>query len=80
MTTIRENIFRVTYAELGKPTERGFVDVPSDVPGGGQVLIDAADLNYIQKMRSAGYEPVFHISRTKAFSGDFVVVGRQWKS
>jgi len=76
MTTIRENIFRVTLSEIGNPIDRGFFEM-SD---GGQVLMDAADIRYIKEAKEGGYEPVFFISRTHALGNDFVVVGRQWKA
>jgi hypothetical protein len=76
MTTIRENIFRVTFDEIGSPVERGYYDLPN----GGKVLIDLADMRYIQQAKSGGYDPIFFVSRTKSLEGDFVVVGRQWKA
>jgi hypothetical protein len=76
MTAIRENVFQVTYAEIGRPTVHGFVDVP----GGGQLLIDQGDIRYIREMVAAGYEPLFFVSRTTALGNDYVVVGRQWKA
>ncbi len=76
MTAIRDNIFRVEHSELGNPRDRGFFDLPN----GARLLIDQADLRYIQEAKSEGYEPAFFISRTHAFDNDFVVVGRQWKA
>lgn len=76
MTAIRDNVFQVTHSELGHPFEHGFYDVA----GGGQLLIDEADVRYIREAQRAGYEPVFFISRTTALGNDYVVVGRQWKA
>ncbi len=76
MTQIRENIFRVTVDELGNPPDRGYYAVD----GLGEVLIDQADLRYIEEMETLGYEPIFHVSRSKALNGAFVVVGRQHKA
>ncbi|AIE84031.1 hypothetical protein OP10G_0663 [Fimbriimonas ginsengisoli Gsoil 348] len=76
MTTIRDNVFRVSYHEIGKPTYHGFVDVP----GGGKLLIDQGDIRYIREATADGYEPTFFISRTTALGNDYVVVGRQWKA
>lgn len=76
MTQIRENIFRVSLSELGSPEDRGYYAVE----GLGEVLIDQADLRYIGEMQALGYEPVFHVSRSAALNGAFVVVGRQQKA
>lgn len=76
MTAIRENVFQVTYTELGRPAGHGFYDVD----GGGKLLIDEADVRYIRETISKGYEPTFFISRTPALGNDYVVVGRQWKA
>ena len=76
MTAIRDNVFQVTHTELGKPSAHGFYDVE----GGGQLLIDAADVRYIREALADHYEPTFFISRTTALGNDFVVVGRQWKA
>ena len=76
MIQIRENIFRVTVDELGNPPDRGYYVVD----GLGEVLIDQADLRYIAEMDTLGYEPIFHVSRSKALNGAFVVVGRQHKA
>jgi hypothetical protein len=76
MTQIRENIFRVSVDELGRPEDRGYCNVE----GLGEVLIDQADLRYISEMETLGYEPIFHVSKSKALNGAFVVVGRQHKA
>ena len=76
MTQIRENIFRVSVDELGRPEDRGYCNVE----GLGEVLIDQADLRYISEMEKLGYEPIFHVSKSKALNGAFVVVGRQHKA
>lgn len=76
MTAIRDNVYQVTHSELGRPSDHGFYDVQ----GGGQLLIDAADVRYIRETTALGYEPVFFISRTTALGNDYVVVGRQWKA
>ena len=76
MTTIRENIFRVSLSEIATPIDRGYFDLPN----GGQLLIDQADLRYIKEAKEDGYEPTFFVSRTKSLSNDYVVVGRQWKA
>jgi hypothetical protein len=31
-------------------------------------------------METLGYEPIFHVSKSKALNGAFVVVGRQHKA
>ncbi|HLO99662.1 MAG TPA: hypothetical protein VK171_13785 [Fimbriimonas sp.] len=76
MTQIRENIWQVTYDDLGHPPARGYYQVE----GLGEVLIDQADLHYINETHAKGYEPVFHVSRSKALNNAFVVVGRQQKA
>ncbi|MFY7882710.1 MAG: hypothetical protein ACOVR6_10485 [Fimbriimonas sp.] len=76
MTQIRENIYMVSVDELGDPQDRGYFLVE----GLGEVLIDQADLRYIQESRSAGYEPIFHVSKSDALAGAFVVVARQQKA
>ena len=73
MTQIRENIFLVTYKDLGKPTGKGFWPV-RDL---GEVMLDAADERYINEYLSKGYEPAFFVSRSDALNGAFVVVSRQ---
>lgn len=76
MTQIRENIFRVTADELGRPEDRGYFMVE----GLGEVLIDQADLRYVGEMDALGYEPAFYVSKSKALNGAYVVVGRQHKA
>jgi hypothetical protein len=76
MTQIRENIFRVTLDELGDVQDRGYYAVQ----GLGEVLMDQADMRYISEMQSMGYEPIFHVSKSAALNGAFVVVSRQQKA
>jgi hypothetical protein len=74
MKRIRDNIFQVTYTELGKPLDRGWVKVEGET----KLLLDQADFHFVNKMIEGGYEPTFYISRAKAMGGHFVVVGRKW--
>lgn len=74
MKQIRENVFQVTFTEIGKPPQRGW----TKVPGGGKLMLDAADMNFIEKMSAGGYEPTFFVSRAAAMGNEFVVVARQW--
>jgi len=76
MKQIRENIFQVTFTELGKPANRGSVQLE----GLGEVLLDFADMRYINDMVGLGYEPSFFVSRSEPLKGRFVVVGRQEKA
>ena len=76
MTTIRDNVFRVTLSEFDEPKEKGFYKLPD----GGLLMIDQADLRYIEMAKGDGYEPTFFVSRTKALANDYVVIGRQWKA
>jgi hypothetical protein len=76
MRQIRDNIFEVTYTELGKPSKRGDVKLE----GLGQLMIDSADLNYAKEISELGYEPTFFVSKSKALGNRFVVVGRQHKA
>lgn len=76
MKQIRDNIWQVTFAELGEPFARGYYAV-ADL---GEVLVDQADLRYIKEMQNQGLEPVFHVSKSKALNGALVVVGRQQKA
>jgi hypothetical protein len=73
---IRDNIFEVTFSELGSPKKKG--DIKLD--GLGTVIIDVADLNYVTTMRELGYEPKFFISRSEKLGGRYVVVARQEKA
>lgn len=73
MKQIRDNVFQVTYSEIGRPPERGWVKIPE-----GKLLLDAADMHFIQKMSAGGYEPTFFVSRASAMGNEFVVVSRQW--
>ena len=73
MQRIRENIYQVTFAELGAPLDKGFYPVE----GLGDVFLDVADLRYAAEARSGGYEPTFFVSKSGALENDFVVVARQ---
>jgi hypothetical protein len=72
MKQIRENVFYVTHSELGKPDEKGIVDVPDF----GSVQLDIADLRYIREYLEKGYEPAFFVARSPAMGGRFIVVSR----
>ena len=76
MRQIRENIFEVTFSELGKPSKRGDVKLE----GMGTVMIDMADVDYAAKMNDLGYEPTFFLSKSAALGNRFVVVSRQHKA
>ncbi len=76
MKQIRENIFQITYSELGKPIAKG----PVDLQGLGEVMLDEADIRYANTSRDQGYEPVFFVSRSEPLQGRYVVVGRQEKA
>lgn len=74
MTQIRENVYQLTHGELGRPTEKGWVEVP----GGGKLLVDDADVRFFTVMSGRGYEPTIFISRSPVMGGEYVVVARQW--
>ena len=76
MVKIRDNVYQIKHSELGSPTDRGWCEIA----GEGKVLLDAADVNFINTMRDRGYEPVFTISRAPAMGGEFVVIARQWNN
>lgn len=76
MEQIRDNIFLVTYAELGEPRDTGYYRAE----GLGEVLIDAADKRYIEEHLKLGVEPAFFISKTDALQGGYVVVARREKA
>ncbi|MDR3690831.1 MAG: hypothetical protein P4L46_15745 [Fimbriimonas sp.] len=76
MKQIRENIFQVTYTELGKPPTKGMAKIP-DL---GLVHLDEADMRYVETSQGEGYEPTFFVSRSAPLGGQFVVVGRQEKA
>ena len=76
MKQIRENIFQVTFTELGKPPAKG----PVIMEGFGEVMLDHADLRYAKEMQGLGYEPTFFISKSAPLMDRFVVVGRQQKA
>jgi hypothetical protein len=73
MKQIRPNIWQVSYEEMGRPVEKGFVMVAEL----GRVNLDAADARYIQDHLANGYEPVFFVSQSAALGGQYVVVSRQ---
>ena len=75
MKQIRENIFQVTYSELGKPPAKGWAPIE-----GNELLLDEADMRYIRDHSKLGYEPTFFISRSEPMGGRFIVVGRQEKA
>jgi hypothetical protein len=76
MRQIRENIFEVTFSELGKPGKKGDVKLE----GLGLLMLDTADMNYVKQMDELGFEPTFFVSKSKAMGNRFVVVGRQQKA
>ena len=76
MKQIRDNIWQVTYSDLGDPNARGYYKV-ADL---GEILMDQADIRYINEMEAQGFEPIFHVSKSKALNGALVVVGRQQKA
>jgi hypothetical protein len=76
MQQIRDNIWQVPLSEIGDPQDRGYFKVK----GLGEVLIDQADLRYIDEMKALGFEPMFHVSRSEALNGAFVVIARQQKA
>jgi hypothetical protein len=73
MRQIRENIWYLTYTELGKPIDKG----PVEVAGLGTVMLDIADYRYWKQYLEMGYEPAFFVSRSEGMNGWFVVVARQ---
>jgi hypothetical protein len=77
MKQIRENVYQVTHSELGRPSHRGWIDLKDDA---GRLLLDAADVHFIQEMTGQGYDPTFFVSRSPAMGGHFVVVSRQWNN
>jgi hypothetical protein len=72
MRQIRPNIFRVSYSELGRPEEKG----PVEVGNFGTVILDIADIRYIQEQLALGLEPIFFVSRSAAMGNQFVVISR----
>jgi hypothetical protein len=76
MKQIRENIFQVTFSELGKPPVKG----PVVLAGFGEIMLDDADMRYVKETSNLGYEPTFFVSRSAPLHGRFVVVGRQEKA
>lgn len=80
MKTIRPNIFEVTHAELGNPSDKGVVALPDGPLKGGMLHLNDADTRYILDHQAKGYEPIFFISRSEVMGGDYVVVARQQKA
>ncbi len=76
MKQIRQNIYEITFAELGNPPEKG----DYDVQGLGTVMLDVADMRYISEMQTAGYEPRFFISKSAPLGNRYIVVSRQQKA
>ncbi len=76
MKQIRENVYQITFSELGKPPVKGMAPV-MDL---GQVHLDEADMRYIKEHQGLGFEPTFFISRSAPMGGQFVVIGRQEKA
>jgi len=72
MKQIRENVFQLTFEELGRPEEKGAYDVENL----GTVYLDVADMRYITEHTALGHEPVFFVSRSPAMGNNFVVVSR----
>jgi hypothetical protein len=76
MRQIRDNIFEVTFTELGKPSKKGDVKLE----GLGTVMLDNADMDYVKTAGDLGNEPTFFVSKSKVLGNRFVVVGRQHKA
>ncbi|HWD38795.1 MAG TPA: hypothetical protein VG944_08100 [Fimbriimonas sp.] len=74
MKQIRENMYRVSYSELGQPTVKGYWKVPGTEQ---ELLLDEADMRYIREYIEKGYEPYFFIKPSTALRNAFVVVSRQ---
>ena len=73
METMRDGTMRVTWTDLGRPEGKGYADLPA----GGKLMLDDADLNYATQYLEAGYEPEFFVRRSDALQGRFVVVSRR---
>ncbi len=76
MKQIRENIFQVTYTEMGKPPVKGVASIPNL----GEIHLDEADMRYVNESTGLGFEPTFFVSKSAPLGGRFVVVGRQEKA
>ena len=76
MNQIRPNIWQVSFSDLVEPSARGYYKVE----GLGEVLMDQADIRYIGESQKLGFEPLFHVAKSKALNGAFVVTGRQVKA
>lgn len=81
MKQIRENVYMVTHADLGRPSEKGWMSIPASNPGmTGKLLLDEADMRFVKEMSAQGYEPTFFVSRSPVMGGEYVVVARQWNN
>lgn len=81
MKQIRENVYEITHADLGRPSERGWMTIPASTDGlSGKLLLDDADIRFVKEMSAQGYEPTFFVSRSPVMGGEFVVVARQWNN
>lgn len=74
MKQIRENVYHVTFADLGKPFEKGYYAVE----GLGEVLLDEADVRYLKEVSGKGYDPAWFVAKSDAIRNAYVVVSRQW--
>lgn len=74
MKQVRENMYQVTYTELGKPIDKGYYTVPDKL---GELMLDEADMRYIREYLGKGFEPTFFIRPAKALRNAFTVVARQ---
>lgn len=72
MRQIRPNIYRLSYSDLGRPEEKG----PVEVEDFGTVYLDVADVRYINEQLGLGLEPTFFVSRSVAVGNHFVVISR----
>lgn len=73
METLSDGTIRVTWTDLGRPEGRGYADLPN----GGRLLLDDADVNYATQYLEAGYEPEFFVRRSDALQGRYVVISRR---
>ena len=74
MVEIRTNMFQISYSELGKPKYKGYCTVPGE---SRELLLDEADMRYIEEYIGKGYEPSFFIKPSKSIRNAFIVVARQ---
>jgi len=73
MRQIRENIWEISWSDLGQPLDKGF----HPVEGLGEVFLDIADFRYASEHIAKGHEPVFFVGRAPAMGGHFIVMSRQ---